>query len=96
MSPSPSEDKPPWLLTAEKKRGIQAATIAPFTRLEGPADAEAILAVDDVGALAEAIARGRWTAFEVAVAYVQKAAGVGEKVRSKSFLPFGDGLMCGG
>lgn len=75
-------EKAPWRHTAEKKRRIQAETLAPFARLEGPAEAEEITAIDDVAELAGAIARGRFRAFDVALAYVQSAARAHEEVRS--------------
>lgn len=73
-------DKPQWLRIAEKKRQIQAETIAPFARLEGPANAAEITAIDDVATLADLIAGGKIKAFDVALAYVQSAARAWEKV----------------
>lgn len=75
-----STEKPQWQVVASEKRRIQAETIAPFTRLQRPAHAEEILAVDDVGELAQRIAKGEWKAFDAALAYVQSAAWAHEKV----------------
>lgn len=77
--PDDASDLPKWQQLAAAKRRVQAETIAPFTRLQGPAHAEEILAVDDVGELAEMIAKGQWKAFDVALAYVQSAAKAREK-----------------
>lgn len=78
---STKDDKPQWLQIAEKKRKVQAETIAPFTRLEGPANADKITAIDDVAELAGLIANGSLKAFDVALAYIQSAARAWEKVR---------------
>lgn len=74
------EETPQWLITSDKKRRIQAETIAPFTRLQGPANADAISGIDDIEDLAGLIAKGELRAFDVALAYVQKAAWAHEKV----------------
>lgn len=77
---APNEEKPQWLLTAESKRQIRAEKIEAFAQVEDPTDAEAILAVDDVGELAAAIARGKWKVYDVVLAYVKQAIRVHEKV----------------
>lgn len=76
-----SDSKPQWQQIAEKKRRIQAETIAPFPHLESPANADEITAIDDVAELAGLIASGKFKAYDVALGYILRAVRAWEKVR---------------
>ena len=75
-----AEALPAWQVTARKKLQIQADTIAPFARLSSPLQSDEITAIDDAQQLARLIATAHFTAFDVALAYIQRAAKAHEKV----------------
>ena len=74
-----AEALPAWEVTAKRKLQIQTDTIAPFARLTSPLQSDEITAIDDAQQLARLIAERSFTAFDVTLAYIQRAAKAHER-----------------